>query len=186
MRVASGVAPRTWLYALVALTLAFKLWLSAVFPVTGDEAYFIDWGLRPAPGYYDHPPMVGWWLALLTQVSQAPWLLRLPATLMPAAMALTLYWALRRTDEDKAAIRLITAGTLFGRPLAAPPGVPADRIAALRAAFLATMKDPDFIKEAEAGNYEVDPVDGLRMQKIAEELIAMPASVKARARPLIE
>jgi hypothetical protein len=107
MRVASGVAPRTWLYALVALTLAFKLWLSAVFPVTGDEAYFIDWGLRPAPGYYDHPPMVGWWLALLTQVSQAPWLLRLPATLMPAAMALTLYWALRRTDEDKAALAAI-------------------------------------------------------------------------------
>ena len=36
------------------------------------------------------------------------------------------------------------------------------------------------------GNFEVDPVDGLRMQKIAEELIALPASVKARARPLIE
>ena len=93
---------------------------------------------------------------------------------------------LARTDEDKAAIRLIAAGTLFGRPLTAPPGVPPDRMAALRAAFLATMKDPDFVKEAEAGNFEVDPVDGLRMQKIAEELIALPASVKARARPLIE
>ncbi len=93
---------------------------------------------------------------------------------------------LAKTDEDKAAIRLIAAGTLFGRPLTAPPGVPADRLAALRAAFLATMKDADFIKEAEAGNFEVDPVDGLRMQKIAEDLIALPASVKARARPLIE
>jgi tripartite-type tricarboxylate transporter receptor subunit TctC len=93
---------------------------------------------------------------------------------------------LAKSDEDKAAIRLITAGTLFGRPLAAPPGTPADRVAALRAAFLATMKDPDFVKEAEAGNFEVDPVDGLRMQKIAEELIALPAAVKARARPLIE
>ena len=93
---------------------------------------------------------------------------------------------LAKSEEDKAAIRLIVAGTLFGRPLTAPPGVPADRIAALRAAFLATTKDPDFLKEAEAGNFEVDPVDGLRMQKIAEELIALPASVKARARPLIE
>jgi tripartite-type tricarboxylate transporter receptor subunit TctC len=93
---------------------------------------------------------------------------------------------LAKTDEDKAAIRLITAGTLFGRPLTAPPGTPPDRVAALRAAFLATMKDPDFVKEAEAGNFEVDPVDGLRMQKIAEELIALPAAVKARARPLIE
>ena len=93
---------------------------------------------------------------------------------------------LAKSEEDKAAIRLIVAGTLFGRPLTAPPGVPADRLAALRAAFLMTMKDPDFLKEAEAGNFEVDPVDGLRMQKIAEELIALPASVKARARPLIE
>ena len=93
---------------------------------------------------------------------------------------------LAKTPEDRAAIRLVSAGTLFGRPIAAPPGVPADRVAALRAAFLATMKDPDFMKEAIAGDYEVDPVDGLRMQKIAEDLIAMPAEVKARARPLIE
>ena len=93
---------------------------------------------------------------------------------------------LAKTDEDKAAIRLIAAGTLFGRPLTAPPGVPADRIAALRAAFLATMKDPEFLKEAAAGDIEVDPVDGVKMQKIAEELIALPESVKARARPLIQ
>jgi tripartite-type tricarboxylate transporter receptor subunit TctC len=89
-------------------------------------------------------------------------------------------------EEDKAVIRLISAGTHFGRPLAAPPGVPADRLAALRAAFLATMKDPDFIKEAEAGNIEIDPVTGDRMQKVAEEIMAAPKSVKDRARPLIE
>lgn len=89
------VAPRTLLYALIAATLAFKLWLSAVFPVTGDEAYFIYWGVDPALGFYDHPPMVGWLLALLVRVSEAPWVLRLPSTLLPAVMAYTLYRFLR-------------------------------------------------------------------------------------------
>jgi hypothetical protein len=97
-------APRTLLYALIAATLAFKLWLSAVFPVTGDEAYFIYWGVVPALGFYDHPPMVGWWLALLVRLSEAPWVLRLPATLLPAVMALILYRVLRRDDEDRAAL----------------------------------------------------------------------------------
>ena len=91
--------PRQWLYALVAVTLAFKLWLSAVFPITGDEAYFIYWGAAPALGYYDHPPMVGWLLALLLRISDAPWLLRLPITLLPAAMALVLHAVLRQRAD---------------------------------------------------------------------------------------
>lgn len=93
---------------------------------------------------------------------------------------------LARTPEDKLAIKLITAGTLYGRPLAFPPGVPTDRIEAIRAAFVATMKDADFIREAEAANMEIDPVTGQHMQEISAELIATPAAVKARARPLIE
>ena len=109
--------PAQWLYGLVVATLAFKLWLSAVFPVTGDEAYFIYWGAAPALGYYDHPPMVGWLLALLLRISDAPWVLRLPITLLPAAMALSVYAVLRRANgvngvngpegEDKAAFAAI-------------------------------------------------------------------------------
>lgn len=99
--------PRTWLYALIGISLAFKLWLSAVFPVTGDEAYFIDWGRYPALGYYDHPPMVGWWLALLVRISEAPWVLRLPVTLLPAVSALLLFHLLRERDEDRAALAAI-------------------------------------------------------------------------------
>src|SRR4051794_11732045 len=105
MSVATKAAPRAWLYALVLATLVFKLGLSAVFPVTGDEAYFIHWGVVPALGYYDHPPMIGWWLAVLTRISDAPWVLRLPATLLPAVMALALFAVLRRLEEvgeDKA------------------------------------------------------------------------------------
>ena len=62
-------------YAALALTLAFKFWLAHALPMTGDEAYFVYWGVYPAFGYYDHPPMVGWILALLLQLSRAEWVL---------------------------------------------------------------------------------------------------------------
>jgi 4-amino-4-deoxy-L-arabinose transferase-like glycosyltransferase len=90
-------------FSLIALVVAFKLWLSAWFPMTGDEAYFAVWGLRPDWGYYDHPPMVGWLLAGLAQVSTAQWFLRLPAVLLPLLIALGMYLALRPLDAQKAA-----------------------------------------------------------------------------------
>ncbi len=93
---------------------------------------------------------------------------------------------LASSPADRLAIKLIAAGTLYGRPLALPPGVPADRVEAIRQAFLATMKDPEFLKEAEAGNIEVEPVAGPRMQEVSADLIATPEAVKQRARPLIE
>ena len=47
-------------------------------------------------GYYDHPPMIGWWLAALLQLSDVEWWLRLPVILQPALLALATYWALPR------------------------------------------------------------------------------------------
>ena len=60
--------------------------------MTGDEAYFVQWGKFPAGGYYDHPPMLGWWLAGLLQIGQAEWILRLPSTLLPLAIAGSIWW----------------------------------------------------------------------------------------------
>jgi hypothetical protein len=90
------------LLAAAALVLAFKLWLSAALPFTGDEAYFLTWGVYPDFGYYDHPPMIGWLLYLLHRLSNASWVLRLPVTLLPFAIASGVYFALRRADEAKA------------------------------------------------------------------------------------
>jgi hypothetical protein len=95
---ARGMAPAI----LVALVLGFKVWLAAVFPYTGDEAYFTVWGMQPELGYYDHPPMVGWLLALLLRFSDAEWVLRLPAVLEPALAALAVWFALKRVDRDRA------------------------------------------------------------------------------------
>ena len=75
------------------LTLAFRLWLAAVAPITGDEAYFIAWGRHPDWGFYDHPPLIGWWLAALLAAGDAEWWLRLPQVLQPLLLALTVRWA---------------------------------------------------------------------------------------------
>ena len=63
-----------------------KLALAAVFPITGDEALFVQWGKRPDWGYYDHPPMIGWWLSLVMMADDARWLIRL-LTVSPAKHA---------------------------------------------------------------------------------------------------
>ena len=93
---------RRWFLAALVLTLAFKLWLAIVLPMTGDEAYFISWGVYPDWGYYDHPPMIGWVLALLLQISRSEWVLRLPVILLPALLALAILRYLKPVDEEKA------------------------------------------------------------------------------------
>jgi len=89
----------------LAATLVFRAWLSAAVPVTADEAYFVLWGRAPSLGYYDHPPMVGWMLAPLVALSDAGWVARLPALLVPALVALVIREALVRwfsRSEDTA------------------------------------------------------------------------------------
>lgn len=86
---------RRWFFVAVVLTLAFRVWLAAVTPITGDEAYFVIWGRIPDWGFYDHPPMVGWWLALLLKFSEATWWLRLPSVIQPAILSLVIAWVFR-------------------------------------------------------------------------------------------
>lgn len=81
------------LLAVAGLTLAFRFWLAAVFPITGDEAYFIEWGRAPDWGFYDHPPLIGWWLAGLLAVSDAEGWLRFPQVVQPLLLALAVRWA---------------------------------------------------------------------------------------------
>jgi hypothetical protein len=101
----AGMHPRRLFFILLWITLAFRFWLAAAMPITGDEAYFIDWGRLPDWGFYDHPPMIGWWLAALLAVSDAEWWLRLPVTLQPAILALAVGWATARLwpelEEDR-------------------------------------------------------------------------------------
>ena len=74
----------------------------------------------------------------------------------------------------------------MGRPFAAPPGVPADRAAALRRAFDATLKDPAFLAEADKLKLEVNPVTGEDVDKLIAELYATPKDVVEETRVAIK
>jgi tripartite-type tricarboxylate transporter receptor subunit TctC len=73
---------------------------------------------------------------------------------------------------QKEALKLIVARQSIARPFAAPPGIPAERARALREAFDATMKDPDFIAEAKGQNLDVDPVTGAEVETLIREVYA--------------
>jgi tripartite-type tricarboxylate transporter receptor subunit TctC len=93
---------------------------------------------------------------------------------------------LARTPDDRATIELIVSGTQLGRPFATTPDIPADRLAALRDAFRATMKDPEFLKDAAQMNFEVNPVYGEPMQKIVEKILSTPKKSAERAKEFLE
>ena len=73
----SLAAARRLFWWAFGLTLLLKVFLAAVFPFTGDEAFFYQWGAHPAWHYSDHPPLVGWLIALLRAIGgDAPLVLR--------------------------------------------------------------------------------------------------------------
>ena len=76
------------------------------------------------------------------------------------------------TEEMRQILRVHLAGQAFGRPFAAPPGIPADRKAALRAAFDATMKDAEFVSEAKKAGLEVSPITGAEIDGLGWDLRA--------------
>ncbi|MBX9740377.1 MAG: hypothetical protein K2X62_09905 [Beijerinckiaceae bacterium] len=85
-----------------------------------------------------------------------------------------LLFELGKTEEDKAALRLLSAPVAIGRPLFTTPGVPSERLAMLRKAFDDTMKDPAFLDEAKKQNLDIAPSSGEELQKIVAEILATP------------
>jgi tripartite-type tricarboxylate transporter receptor subunit TctC len=65
----------------------------------------------------------------------------------------------------------------MGRPFLAPPGIPADRAAALRRAFAATVADPAFLADAEKLKLEINPVSGEAVEAIIARMYAAPREV---------
>jgi len=91
------------------------------------------------------------------------------------------------TDEsDRRALELIVSGSPLGRPLVAPPDVPAARVEALRRAFDKTVADPTFLAEAKKLSLDIKPVSGERLQEVAAQTANAPKSVVERARMLIQ
>lgn len=109
---ADPVRARRVFWWMFIITLFIRMWLAAAFPVTGDEAFFYQWGVYPAWGYSDHPPMVGWLLYALNSISSAPLSIRFFTALMWSLIALGLVDLMKRLQpfQDGVAYWL---GTLF-------------------------------------------------------------------------
>jgi len=85
-------------------------------------------------------------------------------------------------DKEKLQIlKLILAAQEMARPFAAPPGIPADRKAALVKAFDLTMKDPEFLADAKKLNIDVNPVGAKALDELLAELYATPKDVVKKA-----
>ncbi len=90
---------------------------------------------------------------------------------------------LAKTDEQRCLIRLVFAQQDMGRPLYFPPGVPADRLAALRAAFDAFIKDKEVLAEVAKLRLEINrPMRGAEIETLIAELHAMPKALVDKAR----
>jgi tripartite-type tricarboxylate transporter receptor subunit TctC len=87
---------------------------------------------------------------------------------------------LAKTPEDRLALKLLSAPVAMGRPLFAAPGVPRERIDALRRAFDKTMKDPAFLAQARKQRLAIDPVSGTALQSLVAEILAAPKPVTGR------
>ena len=85
-----------------------------------------------------------------------------------------------KSDSERKILELYFTQKTAARPVIAPPGIPADRLALLRAAFAALAKDRDFLADAEKSNLDVDPMPGAEVDKIVALIASAPADVVER------
>jgi tripartite-type tricarboxylate transporter receptor subunit TctC len=87
--------------------------------------------------------------------------------------------------ENKKVMELILIRQEAGRPFAAPPGTPADRVATLRQAFDETLTDPGFVADAQKLQLEIEPMTGAAIEKMLVKAYAAPKGIVARAAELV-
>lgn len=133
--------------------------------------------------------LCGWaWTSLKTQ--KANWLTDKSVTVAVQfgmqndpdldKMGVPSIWSFVKNDADKQLLELMIGQQVFGRPFVAPPGVPADRLKILRDAFAATMKDKQFLADAQKSKLDIDYDSGEAVQKLVARMYATPKPVVNR------
>jgi len=90
-----------------------------------------------------------------------------------------------QTDEQKSILKVAILSADLGRPFMAPPGVPADRVEALRAAFIKTIQDPEYVAEVTKRKETPTLVDGKRAEAIIKELFSTPPELLKQAKAIV-
>jgi tripartite-type tricarboxylate transporter receptor subunit TctC len=93
---------------------------------------------------------------------------------------------LAKSPADKALLDLAELPFLMARPFLAPPGVPAERVQALRHAFDMTMKDPAYLAETAKLQLEVLPMGGEALQALVGDIVKTPPEIATRVRNALE
>jgi tripartite-type tricarboxylate transporter receptor subunit TctC len=93
---------------------------------------------------------------------------------------------LAKNEDQRQIFKLIFARQVMGRPYMAPPGVPKERVDALRQAFDETMRDKDFLAEAEKSQFEITPVAGARLEALVTDIYKTPTAIAAKAGALVK
>jgi tripartite-type tricarboxylate transporter receptor subunit TctC len=92
---------------------------------------------------------------------------------------------LAKNEIDAKVLTFISADTAISRAVVTTPGVPAERVAALRRAFAATMQDPEFVAEATKMKMDLSVASGEETQAIAASIVDTPPEVLARAKTIL-
>lgn len=92
---------------------------------------------------------------------------------------------LAKTPDDRQVLEVLCAPGATGFPSFMGPGVPADRVATIRAAYVAAMKDPEFAESLRKQNLELDPIGADELTAIVRGIYAMPEAAVTRARELL-
>jgi tripartite-type tricarboxylate transporter receptor subunit TctC len=115
---------------------------------------------------------------VIAQVTEQP---------MPELEKVPLALQLAKTEEDRELIRLgIMVPSKILRPFLIAPEVPAERSQALRQAFDATMKDKDFVADAEKSQLELAPLSGQEAEQAIRQLFEMPENIKTRLKQITD
>jgi tripartite-type tricarboxylate transporter receptor subunit TctC len=91
-----------------------------------------------------------------------------------------------REPADRSVFEILAYPQEIDRPVLAPPGVPAERLAALRRAFDETMADPDYLAESKKQFQDVDPLTGAAITEMIKRAYATPKDAIVRAAQLLD
>jgi tripartite-type tricarboxylate transporter receptor subunit TctC len=92
---------------------------------------------------------------------------------------------LATSEEQRQILQIFAARQVMGRPFFAPPDLPRERAAALRTAFIETMKDPEFLADAARAKLEITPVSGERVEQLVRQVYRTPREIALRAGALV-
>jgi tripartite-type tricarboxylate transporter receptor subunit TctC len=90
-----------------------------------------------------------------------------------------------KSAEQRKILEVINSRQEFAWPFAAPPDIPADRARALRDAFAATMKDPEFLADAKKIHIDVNPIAGAAVEKLINDVYSTPEAILTKVRSIV-